>query len=146
MSEDKNTVPKELSFREKARQLTEANVVKGRRSRTGTYLAAFVALLIKKNENTALNRVEIISEISADIIEATYKEEGVDFENPEHVEAFAGINKKVKAQVAAAVSNSQNNTSMSYNPDYKDKYTLNKSKGSKGEVFWITENDAGAIV
>lgn len=141
----KDTPKKELSFREKARQLTEANVVKGRSSRQGTYLAAFVALLLKKNEKSALNRVEIISEISADIIEATYKDDGgVDFENPEHVEAFAGINKKVKAQVAAAVSNSQNNTAMSYNPDYKDKYTLNRAKTAKGEVFWITENEAKA--
>lgn len=134
----------ELSFREKALQLTRANTVKARAGRTGTYLQKFVEVLEGKTQEEAMTRVEIIAEISADIAEQKYAdvEGGFDFENQEHLEDFAAINRKVKNQVSGAISNSNNNTSLSYNPAYKDKFELMREKTSKGEVFWLVEKDS----
>lgn len=123
-----------------ARAKTKANVSKGRTARTGTYLGMFVTLLNGLDESEGITRVDIISDISFDICESQYEAEGgLDLDNPEHEEAFEAMNKKVKAQVAAAISDSQNNTSLSFNPTTKDKYELNRAPSAEGEIYWITE-------
>lgn len=124
----------------KALELTKANVLKGRSSRTGSYLAKFVDILNGLDEDDALTRIEIIAKMSVAICQEQFEAEGgMDFENPEHIEYFAVTNKKVKAQVAAAISNSQNNTSLSFNPTTKDKYELNNVETGEGRAYYITE-------
>ena len=120
---------------------TRANVQKGRSSKTGTYLSMFVELLNGKDEETGMTRIEIISDISFDILDAQYElEGGLDLDNPEHDEAFTKMNEKVKAQVAAAISNSQNNTSLSFNPNTKDKYELQHNDAPVAQrLYWIVE-------
>ena len=124
----------------KALELTRANVLKGRSSRTGSYLSKFVTILNGIDEDEALTRIEIIAKMSIMICQDQFEDEGgMDFENPEHIEFFAETNKKVKAQVAAAISNSNNNTSLSYNPTTKDKYELHTVEGDKGKAYYIEE-------
>lgn len=129
-----------MSLEEKALELTKANVQKGRSARTGSYLAKFVDILTGVDEESGLTRIEIIAKMSVGICEEDFAADGgLDFENPEHVEHFATINKKVKAQVAAAISDSQNNTALSFNPTTKDKYELQRGVSANGETYWITE-------
>ncbi len=126
----------------KALELTRANVVKGRTSKTGSYLHKFIDTLNGRDETNAKNRVEIIATISVGICQEQFAAEGgLDLENPEHVDYFGITNKKVKAQVAAAISNSQNNTSLSYNPTTKDKYVLCTAESGKGRIYWIEETE-----
>lgn len=123
----------------RALELTMSNVRKGRTAKTGTHLGAFVNKLLGLDESTAKTRTEIISSISiGNCNEAFAETGGFDFENPEHIEAFAVENKKVKPMVAAAISNSNNNTSLSFNPTTKDKYELHRADSPRGEVYWIT--------
>lgn len=123
----------------KALEMTKANVQKGRTARTGSYLAQFVDILSACDEESALTRIEIIAKMSVARCQDAFEADGgLDFENPEHVEAFAEVNRKVKSQVAAAISDSQNNTSLSFNPTTKDKYELNKSETTP-QAYWITE-------
>ena len=123
-----------------ALELTKSNVQKGRKTRTGSYLQRFIAAINGRDESTALNRVEIIAKVSVAMCQEDFAADGgLDFSNPEHVEHFEKINKRVKSQVAAAISNSNNNTSLSFNPNTKDKYELHKADSEKGEVYWITE-------
>ena len=49
-----------------------------------------------------------------------------DLDNVADLAIFAEINNKVKNQVAAAVSDSQNATALSYNAQYKDVWTIVK--------------------
>lgn len=131
-----------LELEAKALELTKANVQKGRSARTGSYLGRFVSIL-KGDEDNARTRIQIIAKMSVDICQEQFEADGgMDFENPEHLEAFADINKKCKAQVAAAISDSQNNTSLSFNPTTKDKYELNRGTSAEGETYWITEVEA----
>jgi len=124
---------------QKALELTRANVSKGRAARTGSYLTKFVDILDGRDEATALTRIQIIAKMSVGICSEDFAADGgLDFENPEHVEHFGEVNKKCKSQVAAAISDSQNNTSMSFNPNTKDKYQLNRAASNEGEVYWIT--------
>jgi hypothetical protein len=128
------------ALEQRALELTKANVQRGRSSRAGSYLAKFVDILAGVDEETALTRVEIIAKISVGICSEAFEADGgLNFDNPEHLEEFAKVNKKVKAQVAAAISDSQNNTSLSFNPSTKDKYELNRASTGSGEVYWITE-------
>jgi len=123
-----------------ALSVTKANVVKTRSTTGVTYLSRFVDLLNGIGEDGALTRVEIISKLSLQIAVETF--EDFNFENEEHAEFFAETNRKAKSQVAAAISNSNNNTSLSYNDRFKDKYELNEGKNERGVVYWITEKVA----
>lgn len=99
---------------------TEANTVKSRSgSGRTTYLDRFVAALLDDNGQPTepKQRVAIISEISLAI--AVEKNPDFDFSTDEQKEEFAAINKKVKPMVNAAISNSNNATSLSYNDKYK---------------------------
>ena len=99
---------------------TEANTVKARSgSGRTTYLDRFVAALLDENGQPTQpkERVGVISEISLAIALEINPE--FDFSTDEQKEEFAAINKKVKPMVNAAISNSNNATSLSYNEKYK---------------------------
>jgi hypothetical protein len=107
---------------------TEANTVKARGgSGRTTYLDRFVAALLDADGQPAepMLRVHVIGKISLDI--ALEKNPELDLTNDEHKEEFAAINKKVKPMVNAAISNSNNSTSLSYNEDYKDVWQVVKT-------------------
>ena len=126
-------------FEDFALEVTRANVVKSRTSNGVTYLSRFVELLKDKTEETAMTRVEIIAALSVQIVKEVYVDEEFSFDNEEHTEFFAETNRKAKSQVAAAISNSSNNTSLSYNERFKNKYELQSTQNEKGTVYWITE-------
>lgn len=117
---------------------TTKNVVK-KRSGSGrsTYLDRFVDVLTddKGNPVAAKSRTQIIAEISFQIIKEKMTESGkesldlTDEGNSEDDLLLADINKKVKAQVASAIANNQNSTSISYNESYKDKWEVSKEGG-----------------
>ena len=122
---------------EKLLAITIANTVKGRgTSSKTTYLDRFVAVLLDENgqPTKGKTRTEIIALISYEIaLEQRDQDKAVDAEtpdfnldSPEDLIIFAEINNKVKNQVAAAVSDSQNATALSYNTQYKDVWMVVK--------------------
>lgn len=133
MSQD--TVMSIEERKQQALAIAKSKIQKGRTARTGTYLAMFITELNGLDDDSALERVEIVSNIAFTKTEAELEGE-IDFENPEHTEAFDANVEKCKAQVAAAISNSQNNTSLSFNPTTKDKYELHKTEDNR---YWISE-------
>ena len=117
--------------------ITIANTVKGRgASGKTTYLDRFVKILLDENgqPTAGKTRSQIIAEMSYDIAVEQRKEEQLadatiadfDLDNVADLVIFAEINNKVKNQVAAAVSDSQNATALSYNAQYKDVWTIVK--------------------
>ena len=121
--------------------ITTANTVKARgTSGKTTYLDRFVAHLLDENGNPTegKTRTELIALISYDIALETRAEEKLedasiadfDLDSVSDLAIFAEINNKVKNQVAAAVSDSQNATALSFNAQYKDVWTVVK-EGNK---------------
>lgn len=133
MSQD--TVMSIEERKQQALAIAKSKIQKGRTARTGSYLSMFITELNGLDDDSALERVEIVSNIAFTKTEAELEGE-IDFENPEHTEAFDANVEKCKAQVAAAISNSQNNTSLSFNPTTKDKYELHKTEDNR---YWISE-------
>lgn len=128
-----------------ALQQTTANIVKGRgASGRVTYLDRFVNALLEEDGETPTapkERLQVIAEITLGICqEQRAAEQAADSSvpdftltperNSEDDETFAKINVKVKNQVAAAIANNNNSTSVSYNDKYKDVWQVAKS-GSK---------------
>ena len=120
--------------------ITIANTVKGRgASGKTTYLDRFVKILLDENgqPTAGKTRSQIIAEMSYDIAVEQRKEEQLadatiadfDLDNVADLAIFAEINNKVKNQVAAAVSDSQNATALSYNAQYKDVWNVVKEGG-----------------
>lgn len=116
---------------------TEANVVKSR-SGSGkvTYLDRFVDVLTDADGNPTepKDRLDVIAEISAQILQEQLEKDGTidQFELTETKDGpfdvmLADINRKVKAQVASAVADNNNSTSISYNEKYKDIWEVVKS-------------------
>lgn len=112
---------------ELAMEQTTANTVKSR-SGSGrlTYLDRFVSALLDENGQPTdpKGRIAVISEISLAIV--TEADPTFDFSTDEMKEEFAKINNRVKAQVNAAISDSQNSTSLSFNEKYKDVWAIVK--------------------
>jgi len=117
--------------------ITVANTVKGRgASGKTTYLDRFVKVLLDDQGNPVpgKTRSEIIATISYDIaleqraeeIAADSTVKPFDLDAPSDLVIFAEINNKVKNQVAAAVSDSNNATALSYNSLYKDVWQVVK--------------------
>ena len=117
--------------------ITIANTVKGRgASGKTTYLDRFVKILLDENgqPTAGKTRSQIIAEMSYDIAVEQRKEEQLadatiadfDLDSVADLAIFAEINNKVKNQVAAAVSDSQNATALSYNAQYKDVWVIVK--------------------
>lgn len=128
-----------------ALQSTTANIVKGRgASGRVTYLDRFVNTLLEDDGETPTapkERLRVIAEITLGICqEKRAAEQAEDSTLPDFAltpsrdteddKEFAKINTKVKNQVAAAIANNQNSTSVSYNEKYKDVWQVAKS-GSK---------------
>ncbi len=117
--------------------ITVANTVKGRgTSGKTTYLDRFVAILLDEDgkPTPGKTRSEIIAIMSYDIAVEQRKAEQAenaelkdfDLDSVDDLAIFAEINNKVKNQVAAAVSDSNNATALSYNALYKDVWTVEK--------------------
>ena len=117
-------------------QITKENTVKARGARSNTYLDRFVKALLDENGQPTIRktRTELIAQMSYDIVcedraaeMATNPEaKAFDLDSVEDLLIFAEANKKVKAQVAAAVSDSKNSTALSFNPAYKDVWVVVK--------------------
>lgn len=141
MSSDANTAAAPVSAKDalmsKLLAITTANTVKGRGSSgKTTYLDRFVNILLDENGNPTpgKTRTQIIAIMSYDIaleqraaeIEADPTVKPFDLDNPEDLAIFAELNEKCKNQVAAAVSDSNNATALSYNVQYKDVWQVVK--------------------
>lgn len=131
------TSPEKDALMSKLMAITTANTVKGRgASGKTTYLDRFVAILLDENGNPTAGktRTQIIALMSYDIaVEQRTAEREVNPELPEFnledakdLEIFADLNEKCKNQVAAAVSDSNNATALSYNTQYKDVWQVVK--------------------
>ena len=111
---------------------TTANVVKARgTSGKITYLDRFVKILLDENGEPITKgktRTEIIALMSLEICTEICEDEGTVFslETEEDTALLAEVNEKVKNQVAAAVSDSNNSTALSYNAKYKDVWVVVK--------------------
>ena len=119
---------------------TIANTVKGRgASGKTTYLDRFVETLLDENGQPTApkKRTLVIAEISLAICleeraealaagTATQPFTLTKESNTEDDAMFKACNLKVKNQVAAAIANNQNSTSISYNEKYKDVWSVAK--------------------
>jgi len=142
---------------------TEANVVKTRgASGKKTYLDRFVEALLDKNGKPTepKKRTMVIAEMSLAIcVEQRESEvasgiegaaafgvtapevEGAPFCNAD-LELIAGVNNKVKHQLAAAVSNSQNATALSFNEAYKNVWAVVKHPGGLISLEAVSSDEA----
>jgi len=122
---------------------TTANVVKARgTSGKITYLDRFVRVLLDENGDPLTKgktRTEIIALMSYEICSEICEAEGTEFtlESDEDIALLADVNEKVKNQVAAAVSDSNNSTALSYNPKYKDIWAVVK----EGNLVRLVDKD-----
>ena len=121
----------------KLMSITTSNTVKGRgASGKTTYLDRFVAILLDENgvPTPGKTRTQINAIMSYDIAVEQRKEAQAvnpalpdfDLDNVDDLVIFAEINEKCKNQIAAAVSDSNNATALSYNSQYKDVWTVVK--------------------
>jgi hypothetical protein len=117
--------------------ITTANTVKGRgASGKTTYLDRFVNILLDENGQPlpGKTRTQIIALMSYEIaVEQRESEQEANPETPdfnldsaEDLAIFAELNEKCKNQVAAAVSDSNNATALSFNTQYKDVWQVVK--------------------
>lgn len=131
--------------------ITTANTVKGRgASGKTTYLDRFVSILLDENGNPTpgKTRTQIIAIMSYDIALEQRAEdkltdpelEDFNLDNAEDLEIFAALNEKCKNQVAAAVSDSNNATALSFNTQYKDIWQVVKV----GNLVSLARKDAAA--
>lgn len=129
----------ENNLMNEALALVEQNLTKKRGgSGKTTYLDRFVKCLLDEDGNPTepKSRLQIISEISLDIakesrataIAAGEPVSEFNFAVEEDKAEFIEIAKKVKPMVAAAISNSNNSTALSYNEKYKEVWTIVKDK------------------
>ena len=118
---------------------TEQNIVKKRgTSGKATYLDRFVTVLTddEGNPTEPKTRTQIVAEMSLAIIQEKIEGRAEPFTLTEAGDSeddlmLAEINKKCKNQVASAIAKNNNSTSISYNENYKDKWTVVKHEGSK---------------
>jgi len=129
------------TLREQALALVNESMKRKKGSREGTYLSRIVKLcLAEATETEPLTRAELIAYITLEIVEEAYAADGgYDPENEEHAEYFAVVMKKTKNQVAAALSNSKNNTALTFNPRYADTYEWGMKETPAGPGFWLVE-------
>lgn len=138
---------KKNALLEAVKARTEANVVKSRSgSGRKTYLDRFVDVLTDENGEPveAMERVDVIALISAQILEEQLEKEGrldqfelTDSKDGEFDIMLADINRKVKAQVASAVADNNNATSISYNENTKHKWEVVK----EGKTIGLKKKD-----
>lgn len=127
---------KKVSLLDAVRARTEENVVKSK-SGSGrvTYLDRFVDVLTDEDGNPSepKTRTDVTAEISAQILQEQLEKENRvdDFELTQTKDGefdimLADINRKVKAQVASAVADNKNSTSISFNEKYRDIWEVAK--------------------
>ena len=113
---------------ELALQATRENVVKTTKKEN----INDALLRILYDEKQKLDRVELVARISLDRLISEYGEEQIQKMVEKDPEKFAKLmkatNKTVKNGVDTSISNSQNNSSFSYNEKYND-YKLELVKG-----------------
>jgi hypothetical protein len=134
-----------MSLMEQVLARTESNIVKKRGSSgKSTYLDRFVEVLTDSDGKPTepKSRLQVIAEMSCAIAveqieadKAAGKREN-DLELTESGDGpddllIAEINKKVKNQVASAIADNNNSTSISFNENYKDKWKVEKHSGNK---------------
>ena len=104
-----------LNLQELALSATEANVVKSTKKENVN--DAIVRILFDGKKS--LTRVQLISAISLDRLIAEHTEAGLQKMTEKEFKALIAVtNKTVKNGVDTSVSDSQNNSSISYNPKY----------------------------
>ena len=112
--------------------ITVANTTKTRgMSGKTTYLDRFVSILIDENGNPlkkGMSRQEINARMSFAICTEIKASEGLEFniEDENDLVLFTEVNEKCKHQIAAAVSDSNNSTALSFNASYKDVWAVVK--------------------
>lgn len=122
--------------------ITTEVTVKGRgASGKETYLDRFVKSLLDENgEPTApKTRTEIITEVAYAITMEVNPE--FDVNDPDDKAGFIKLVNKVKHQVAAAVSDSNNSTALSYNEKYKNVWQVVK----EGKTVALAPIEAEAV-
>lgn len=118
--------------------ITTANTTKTRgASGKITYLDRFVGILLNEDgtPGPAKTREAINAEMSYDIcvevreaqIASGEKSAPFNFDDVADLEEFAGVNEKCKNMIAAAVSDSNNSTALSYNAAYKEVWKVVKN-------------------
>lgn len=143
---------------EMALSATVGNISKSRGgSGRKTYLDRFVSTLLDEDGNPTApkTRTQVVAEISLEIAQEQRESEIAEGKatepftltaegDTEDDEIFAKINKKVKNQVASAVANNQNSTSVSYNAKYKDVWQVEKDGAfvSLAPVTEESQNDS----
>ena len=129
--------------------ITTSNTVKGRgASGKTTYLDRFVGILLGEDGQPVAGktRTQINAIMSYDIAVEERKEAQAidpslpdfDLENPADLAIFAELNGKCQKQIAAAVSDSNNATALSYNTQYKDVWVVVK----EGSLVRLASKDA----
>ena len=123
---------------DEARALVEINLTKKRGSSgKTTYLDRFVdCLLVDGAPSEPKDRLQITTEIALSIVQeertaeinAGTATDEFDFGVEEDKAMFLEVAKKVKPMVAAAISNSNNSTALSYNEKYKETWQVVKHK------------------
>ena len=132
---------KKVNLLDELLAITTEATVKGRgASGKLTYLDRFVTVLTDADgvPTEPKSRQEIIMLIAHDITMESNPE--FDVKDPEQKADFIALVNKVKHQVAAAVSDSNNSTALSYNAKYKDKYEVVK----EGKDVSLAIKEAGA--
>lgn len=136
-------VSKSNSLLEQVLARTESNIVKKRSSGgKSTYLALFVDVLTDEDgkptapktrtDITALMSFKIVSDkVAQDLAEGKRETEFALTQEgtSEDDMLLATVNKKCKNQVASAIANNNNSTSISFNEDYKNKWRVEKHPG-----------------
>lgn len=144
---------KKQSLLDMAMAATQENLVKGRgASGKKTYLDRFVETLLddkgqpvgpmKRNDIVASIALDIcVEQCEADEERAAFgseaREDGKAGFNETDLELFTTVGNKVKHQVAAAISDSQNSTALSYNEKYKSVWKVAKHEGSQVSLVAI---------
>lgn len=134
---DKQTKAKGEDLMAKLLAITTSNTVKSRgASGKMTYLDRFVKILLDENGNPTegKTRTQINAIMSYEIALEQRQEEqladasipDLDLDSVEDLAIFADLNEKCKNQIAAAVSDSNNATALSYNAQYKDVWSVVK--------------------
>jgi hypothetical protein len=142
VAQNQKVMSKDL--REQALAYVKDSMKRKKASREGTYLARIVALLLgEATEKKPLTRQELIAYVALEIVQEQFDSEGgYNPENEEHAEFFAKTMNKTKNQVAAALSNSKNNTALTFNPRYCDTYEWGMKETKEGPAFWLIEKEA----
>lgn len=116
----------------KALELTKSNIQK-----TGGTRISMNDRLLKHLLNNELERIEIVNLITIDRLEEKgFEIKDESFEDEEFLNEFAKMAKTVKNGVDTSLSNSNNNSSFSYNKKYEG-YKIQKTEDNKYTIIEV---------